>query len=432
VQGKVGRKKLGRPPGRKRVPTPLREAIREAKRSFPTFGLKKVSQYLRRFRALKATPATVRRVVREEGLESLPPARKRPRTALPRSFERAKSGEMWQSDITSYVLTRSGRRVYLVAFVDDHSRYVVSWGLHVHQKGQMVIEALLTGIERHGKPKEVLTDQGRQYFTWRGKGEFQRLLEREGIEHVVSRSHHPETLGKCERLWKTVWDELWDRVHPQELEEARTRLGHYFAYYNHFRPHQGIGGMVPADRFFGAESEIRAQIEKSMAENELRLALGEEPRKPVYLIGQIGDQAVSLHGEKGELVMQTPEGHLRKIGYDPMGGSDGRDGPEGAKEKADRDAQADAGAGEGAVGGGKPGGEGACAQDGDGGAADVAGEGDEGGGGDEPGGGAGAGVAVEPAGGGGDGGGALEAAEGEEGGGGRGAGLPAGRSEGAA
>jgi hypothetical protein len=44
------------------------------------------------------------------------------------------------------------------------------------------MEALLEGVQRFGKPEEVLTDQGRQYFTWRGKGEFQKLLDREGIQ----------------------------------------------------------------------------------------------------------------------------------------------------------------------------------------------------------------------------------------------------------
>src|SRR5204862_5208447 len=104
--------------------------------------------------------------------------------------------------------------------------------------------------QKYGKPREVLTDQGRQYFAWRGKSAFQKLLVKQGIEHAVARSHHPQTLGKCERLWQSVAEELWDRVHPQELEEARARLKHYFAFYNFFRPHQGIDGGIPAERFF--------------------------------------------------------------------------------------------------------------------------------------------------------------------------------------
>jgi hypothetical protein len=125
---------------------------------------------------------------------------------------------------------------------------------------------------------------------------------------VVSRAHHPETLGKCERLWETVGRELWDRAHPQDLAEARERLQHYFHHYNFFRPHQGLSGMVPADRFFSAESEVRAAIETTLTKNALRLALGERPRKPVYLVGQVDGEVVSLHGERGRLVVATKEG----------------------------------------------------------------------------------------------------------------------------
>jgi hypothetical protein len=209
--------------------------------------------------------------------------------------------------------------VYLTVFLDDHSRYVVAWRLASRQTQDLVIEPLLEGIGRFGKPVEVLTDQGRQYYAWRGKSAFTKLLEREGIKQVVSRAHHPQTLGKCERLWKTVGDEFWDRAKPADLSDAVLRLGHFFAHYNHFRPHQGIDGAVPADRFFGAENALRETLEAGLSANELRRALDEAPRTPVYLFGQIGEQSVSVHGERGQLVVQMPDGVRRELGYSELG-----------------------------------------------------------------------------------------------------------------
>lgn len=299
----------GRRRGRPSMAKPLAAAIVETKRSYPDFGLRKVRDYLARFVGLRVSAGGVRAVLEREGVEktTAAPRRGRGRPAI-RRFERAKPGELWQSDFTSYVLARESRRVFLIVFLDDHSRYIVSWGLFVRQTSAAAMETLLDGVARYGKPREVLTDQGRQYFAWRGKSAFQKLLVREGIVHVVSRSHHPETLGKCERLWETIGRELWDRAHPQDLADARERLGHYVHHYNHFRPHQGIGGMVPADRFFGAESEVRRAMEASMDANELRLALGERPRKSVYLVGRVGDEVVSLHGERGRIVVSTRDG----------------------------------------------------------------------------------------------------------------------------
>ena len=70
------------------------------------------------------------------------------------------------------------------------------------------MEALSRGIAEHGVPREVLTDQGRQYTAWRGHTDFEAELKRQGIQHIKSRPHHPQTLGKIERFWKTLWDEL--------------------------------------------------------------------------------------------------------------------------------------------------------------------------------------------------------------------------------
>jgi transposase InsO family protein len=304
----------------RRLSQGVRSEIQRTKKRFPTFGMRKVRDFLARFLGIRVSLGSVHRTLHDAGMAD-PPVRpkRRRKKSLPRRFERAKPGELWQSDITSYVLRRHSTRVYLTVFLDDFSRYVVSWQLATQQRGTLVSDALLEGIARYGKPQEVLTDQGRQYFAWRGKSAFQKLLIREGIRHVVSRTHHPQTLGKCERLWKTVADEFWERVQPQDLADARERLSHYFRHYNHFRPHQGIEGLVPADRFFGAEVVLRETLEKQLAQNELQLALEEEPRKPVFLFGQIGDRAVSLHGERGKLVIQTDEGGRQEVSLDQLG-----------------------------------------------------------------------------------------------------------------
>jgi transposase InsO family protein len=308
--------------------------------------MRKVRDFLRRFQGISVSANSVRKTLNEAGIPPLPgPSKRRRRKPMPpRRFERAEPNQLWQSDITSFLLTRHSTRVYLTVFLDDCSRYVVSWALSTHQRQELVTECLMEGIARFGKPKEVLTDQGRQYFAWRGKSDYERLLDREGIEHVVSRTHHPETLGKCERLWDTINSELWERTRPQDLNEARERLSHWFAHYNHFRPHQGIDGLVPADRFFKAEDQVRAALESHMASSEIALALGQSAKKPVFLFGLFGDHAVSLLGVNGRLVMQTSDGMRREVGLEEIGTPHG--GEKAGDERADRNAAASSGASE--------------------------------------------------------------------------------------
>ncbi len=307
--------------GCKGISEPVRQEIIKVKTSYPSFGWKSIRNFLIRFSGLRVSIGTIRKTVVQAQLPGPPPPEIKPKRSKDqiRFFERALPMQLWQSDITSFVLTRHSTRVYLTVFMDDNSRYIVSWALMLRQTNDLVMDTLLSGIQRFGKPEEVLTDQGRQYFSWRGRSDFQKLLDREGIKHVVSRSHHPETLGKCERFWETVGKEFWDRVKPQELNDTRERLEKFIAHYNHFRPHQGIGGLVPADKFFGLESEIRKAIEETVDKNVLRLALGEAPRNPVFLIGQIGDQPVSMHGESGNLVIRTPDGVIQRLDYETFG-----------------------------------------------------------------------------------------------------------------
>jgi transposase InsO family protein len=320
LESRRGGPKPGTGGARRRVSPAVRDEIVRTRLRFPDFGLKKVRDFLRRFQGIGVSTGTVARTLKERGVaRAVPQPKLRRRPPAPRRFERARPCQLWQTDITSFMLTRARQRVYLVAFVDDFSRYVVSHALSVQQRGQLVIEALLEGIARYGKPKEVLSDQGRQYYAWRGKSEFQRVLKREGIEHVVARAHHPQTVGKCERLWKTIKEEFWERARPQDLAEARERLGHFIAHYNFFRPHQGIDGLVPADRFFGAESALRRTLEARLCKDELGAALAEAPRTGVYLFGQIGDEQVSLVGEKGQLLVQTSSGVRREIGLEELG-----------------------------------------------------------------------------------------------------------------
>ncbi len=271
------------------------------------------------------------------------------------------------------------------------------------------------------KPGQVQTDQGRQYFAWRGKSDFQKLLAKEGIQHVVARTHHPQTVGKCERLWKTVGEELIDRARPEDLEETRERLGHYFKHYNHFRPHQGLEGMTPADRFFGLEDQVRREVEGAQAENAHRLALGERPVSRSFLVGNFDGRQVAVRSGKDGLVIETvgervpAEAGGKGNDHDDHDGAGAEADAEVPEEDALRGAPAAGGGRAGAVGAGERGGEEEGARDGGGDSQDLAREGDEGGGGGGAEGDGAAPVADEPDGGLGDGGGAAQAAAVEEG-----------------
>lgn len=156
----------GKKRGPKGLPAPVKQEITEIKQQNPGFGFKKVQDFLYRFRGVKVSKGSVRKTLKEAEIPPLPmPKRRARRSKEVRRFERARPMQLWQTDITSFVLARHSTRVYLTVFMDDHSRYVVSWSLALKQTKEFVMETLLQGVQRFGKPEEVLTDQGRQYYS---------------------------------------------------------------------------------------------------------------------------------------------------------------------------------------------------------------------------------------------------------------------------
>lgn len=285
-------KRSGKPGLRPLKSGVVQQQVVALKREHETWGTRRIRDVLARFEALGVSEQQVRRILHEEGLIE-PPAPAKAREHAPRRFERAAPNQLWQSDIFTFRLRRS-ERLYVCVFMDDHSRFVVGHALAHHQKSALVMEAFERGIAAYGQPTEVLTDNGRQYTVWRGKTEFEEQLTRMGIHHLRSRPQHPQTLGKVERFWKTLWDEFLGRTVFAHVVDAQRRLDHFISHYNFQRPHQALDGHVPADRFFRAAAHVRAEIERAVQANELRLALEQPPRKPFYVVGQLGDQRLSI------------------------------------------------------------------------------------------------------------------------------------------
>src|SRR4029077_9319021 len=52
-----------------------------------------------------------------------------------------------------------------------------------------------------------------------------------------------------------------------DMGDAQRRIGLFIDAYNFQRPNQGIDGLVPADRYFGAASEVLKTLKTRVAAN---------------------------------------------------------------------------------------------------------------------------------------------------------------------
>ena len=288
-------------PGREQIPGAVKRAMADAKRAEPTWGVTRISQFLRRVLHLPGSPETVRRALRAERLIESKPPRPAKMPDKPRFFERSTPNQMWQSDIFTFRL--GGKNAYLIGFIDDYSRFIVSLGVFRSQTAEHVPETCRRGVGEFGAPREMLTDDGRQYTSWRGSTKFEQELRKDRVKHIRSQPHHPMTLGKIERFWQNVNNEFLRRAQFDSFEQAQERTALWVKHYNHRRPHQGIGGMCPADRFFEVRSDLRKVIERGIQDNLVELALRGKPQRPFYMVGRVDGQSVVMQASKGKLVM---------------------------------------------------------------------------------------------------------------------------------
>ena len=337
--------------GSSRLPKPVGEKIRALKRENPQHGVKRISQVLRRLFFLKASPETVRRHLKKAGLGTAKgKSRKKPHPPE-RRFEASTPNQMWQSDITYYPIL--GKMAYIIGFIDDHSRYITALGVYRSQTAEHVLETYRMAVGEFGVPREMLTDNGRQYANWRGKTKFQRELDKDHVHHIRSSPHHPMTLGKIERFWQTLKEEFLSRARFETFEEARERLAYWVKHYNHKRTHQSLDGLTPADRFFSIQKDLRATIERGVAANVEEMALRGQPLEPFYLVGRMGDQSVVIETDKKRVSLRV-DGQAVKVGetmvyelkervnHETGTGDNGPDSPGGrggAAQAADADLQ---------------------------------------------------------------------------------------------
>jgi transposase InsO family protein len=313
-EGEEGLKtRIGTVP-RPKLPGPVRKKILELKQEEGSRGIKRISQLLRRVFFLQASPETVRQTLKEHGLVSPPPKARR-NMVRPRFFERATPNQMWQTDIFTFRL--GGRYAYVIGFMDGYSRFMVGAGLFRSHTAENVLEVFRVAAAEYQPPKEMLTDNGREYVNWRGTTRFEAEMKKNGTHHFKSRPHHPMTLGKIERFWETIWQEFLSRAQFESFESARERIGLWIKYYNYKRPHQGIEGLCPADRYFEIASELRKTLEAGIKENLLEMALRGEPKAPFYMVGRMEGQSVILRAEKGKLKLSIDNGtENQELTYD--------------------------------------------------------------------------------------------------------------------
>ena len=202
---------------------------------------------------------TVRRYRQQMGLQTIYPkpnlsrpgggAEHRVYAYLLRDLVISQPNQVWGVDIT-YIRLSQGW-MYLVAFLDWYSRFVVAWELSDTLELDFVLACSEQALSV-ATPQIINSDQGSHFTSERFTSRFLSAGARVSMDGR----------GRCmdniftERLWRTV---KYEEVYLSEYaspREARQGLSRYLSFYNTGRPHQALGYKTPA-QVYSRNSETR-------------------------------------------------------------------------------------------------------------------------------------------------------------------------------
>ncbi len=203
----------------------------------PYYGSRRMTAWLRT-QGHWVNRKRVQRLMRSVGLEAI---YRKPNTGKPAPGHRIypyllkgvvvdRVNQVWAADITYLPMSRGF--LYLVAIMDWHSRYVLSWRLSNTLDVDFCIDALKEALSK-GQPEIFNTDQGSQFSSEAFSG---LLLERGIRVSMDGKGRYLDNIF-VERLWRSVkYEEVYLKAY-RNGSEARRGIGAYLDFYNRERPH---------------------------------------------------------------------------------------------------------------------------------------------------------------------------------------------------
>jgi putative transposase len=192
-----------------RTPPEVMELAAALKKENPARTAAQVQRILKAQSGWAPDETTIRRMFNRTGLTAL--VKPEAAQAFGR-FEAARPNEIWTGDAL-HAIRVGGRKTYLFAFLDDHSRAVMAARFGFAEDTIRLAAALRPALASRGVPGHVYVDNGSAFVdAW-----LLRACAVLGIKLVHSQPGRPEGRGKIERFFRTVRGQFL-----AELTEARA------------------------------------------------------------------------------------------------------------------------------------------------------------------------------------------------------------------
>jgi putative transposase len=202
-----------------------------------------------------APPAasTVYRLLRRAGLMDKSAEHTTGQDADRRRFAYQHPGQLWMSDVmhgpsVTLAGSRTRRKAYLIAFLDDATRVVPYCAFALAESTQAFLPVFKQALMRRGIPERLYVDNGANYRSQ----QLALVCAKLGIALIHARPYQPSGKGKQERFFRTVRSQLLPTLSPADtdsLQALNQRLWAWVETEYHHAPHRGLDGQAPLDRW---------------------------------------------------------------------------------------------------------------------------------------------------------------------------------------
>lgn len=194
-------------------------------------------------------------------------------------FEAENPNDLWQTDIMGRINFPYLGTLYLIATLDDHSRFVPSgrWfktsGRWFKTQGKMnVFQIWYESLSKCGLPKKMLQDEGSQYKarTRFGQADYQWYAQALKIELIWAT--RAETKGKIERFWRFVQDDFVREVwYEKDRDKFDAAWREWLARYNYVFKSRYFGNQTRASMYHKSDRRVtRVELETLLVVEERR------------------------------------------------------------------------------------------------------------------------------------------------------------------
>lgn len=157
----------------------------------------------------------------------------------------------------------AGQQCHPLTILDDHSRYLLGLKACQNQQRETVKGHLTSVFRQYGLPDSFLVDNGPLWGPAHAKRYYTRLnawLFRLDVKVIHSRPYHPQTMGKDERLHRSLNAEVIKQQQFDDFSVCQSGFDDWQHIYNYERPHEALAMDVPVSRYRPSQRGFPEQL----------------------------------------------------------------------------------------------------------------------------------------------------------------------------